>query len=63
MEISKINKQFNTYKLELSWGQLVAIENALADRLKDPVADELYAAFKWYLDDLPKPGEDEETQS
>lgn len=60
MKLEKIKKTYNDYKLELSWGQLEAIVNALAQNHSDPLADELYAEWKWYMDRVPGPGEDEE---
>lgn len=58
MEITKAPSKFNTYRMELSFGELVALENAMADNHAGPVADELWAGMRWYLDKLPKPGED-----
>lgn len=51
---------FNVYKAELSYAELVAIENALADNHAGPVADELFAGFQYFIDRLPKPGEEPE---
>jgi len=44
----------------MSFGQLTAMKNALANDHSDPLADELYAELVWYLDNIPGPGEEEE---
>lgn len=60
MKLEKIKKTYNDYKLELSWGQVEAIAAALEQNHADPLADELYAEWKWYMERVPGPGEDEE---
>lgn len=60
MKLEKIKKTFNDYKLELSWGQVEAIAAALQQNHNDPLADELFAEWQWYMDRVPGPGEDEE---
>ena len=60
MKIKKIKDTYNDYQCELSFGQLTAIRNALANEHSDPLADELYAELNWYLDNIPGPGESEE---
>jgi hypothetical protein len=60
MKIDKVNGTFNTYKLEVSFGELTAVANALEDTVGAPVADEMRAGIRWYLDHLPGPGEDKE---
>jgi hypothetical protein len=60
MKLEKIKKTFNDYKLELSWGQLEAVAAALEQNHADPVADEIYAEWKWYMEHVPGPGEDED---
>lgn len=61
MKIDKVNNSFNTYKIELSFGELVAIVNAMEDsKLVDPIADEVRQGLQWYLNELPGPGEDKE---
>jgi hypothetical protein len=60
MKIKKVEKQFNTYAVELSYGQLVAIRNALEQDHSNPLADEGYAEINWYLQNVPGPGEDQE---
>ncbi len=60
MKIKKIKGTYNDYSVELSFGQIQAIKDALASDHANPVADELYAELVWYLDNIPGPGEDEE---
>lgn len=60
MKLEKIKKTYNDYKLELSWGQIEAIANALSQNHSDPLADELFAEWQWYMERVPGPGEDEE---
>lgn len=60
MKLEKIKKTYNDYKLELSWGQIEAILAALQQNHSDPVADELFAEWQWYMERVPGPGEDEE---
>ena len=63
MKIDKVAGSFNEYKLTLSYGELVALENSLSSGRSGPIADELFAGIKWYLDDdskLPKPGQEKE---
>lgn len=60
MKLEKIKKTYNDYKLELSWGQIEAIAQALSQNHSDPLADELYAEWQWYMERVPGPGEDEE---
>jgi len=56
-------QNYNEYRLTLSYGELVALENSLTNSHSGPIADELLAGFKYFLDDdsrLPKPGQDPE---
>lgn len=48
---------FNDYQVEMSYGQLVAIRNALEKDHSDPLSDELYAELNYYLQNVPGPGE------
>jgi len=48
---------FNDYGVEMSYGQLVAIRNALEKDHADPLSDELYAELNYYLQNVPGPGE------
>ena len=60
MKIKKVSDTFNTYSVELSFGQLVAMRNALEKDHSDPLSDEIYAEINWYLQNVPGPGEDQE---
>lgn len=60
IQMSKAKGTYNTYKLELSYGQIMAIRQALEAKHDDPIADELLAMFDYYMRELPGPGEDEE---
>jgi hypothetical protein len=48
---------FNDYDVSLSFGQLVAIRNALEKDHADPLSSELYAELNYYLQNVPGPGE------
>ncbi len=64
MRIKKKDSDFNSYSIEdVSYGELVALERALADRHDDVITDEIYATIKWYLDELPKPGESDSEET
>lgn len=60
MKITKINDTYGEYRVEISFGQLVAIKNALAVNHADPISDEMYAELEWYLQNIPGPGESKE---
>jgi hypothetical protein len=60
MKLDKLKNTYNDYKVELSWGQLEVIAAALEADHSDPVADELYAELRWYMERVPGPGEEEE---
>ena len=60
MIIKKKADTYNTYTLEVSWGQLQAFLAALQSDHADPVRDETMAELSWYMDRVPGPGEDEE---
>jgi hypothetical protein len=61
MKIKKLKfdgmDSFNDYGVELSYGQLVAIRNALEKDHSDPLSDEILAELNYYLDNVPGPGE------
>ena len=61
MKIKKVKfdgmDSFNDYQVELSYGQLVAVRNALEQSHADPLSDELLAELKYYLQNIPGPGE------
>jgi len=60
MKIDKVAGQYNTYKVEMSWGQLMALKSALERDHADPLSDEAYAEICWYIDHLPQPGEEKD---
>ena len=60
MKLEKIKDTYNDYKLELSWGQLDAVLKALERNHADPMMDELFAEWQWYMGHVPGPGEEEE---
>ena len=60
MELKKKAKTFNTYTVELSFGQIEAICAALEQDHSNSLSDELLAELRWYCDRVPGPGEDEE---
>ncbi len=60
IKLSKTKGTYNTYKLELSMGQIEAVRNALEKDHADPISDELLAILTYYLDKVPGPGEEEE---
>jgi hypothetical protein len=61
MKIKKQESSFNTYTLEVSFGELVAIQRGLefTDEV-DPIVDEMREGISWYMNNLPGPGEDRE---
>jgi len=59
MEISKVGNEFNTYKIALSYGELIALQKALQVTHAGPVADEALQAISWYLERVPEPGSEE----
>jgi hypothetical protein len=60
VKMNKAKNTYNTYKLELSMGQLEVIMTALERNHADAVSDELLATIKYYIEKLPGPGEEEE---
>lgn len=60
IKIAKAKGTYNTYKLELSYGQMECIVQALQARHDDAIADELLAMFGYYMRELPGPGEEED---
>lgn len=63
MKIDKVNNSFNTYKIELSYSEMMAAFKALAQSHADPVADEMFRGLQYYIERLPGPGEDKEKES
>lgn len=60
IKLSKLKNSYNTYKLELSYGQMECIVQALQAKHDDSLADELLAMFNYYMHELPGPGEEED---
>lgn len=60
IQLSKVKGTYNTYKMEISYGQLEAVRSALEKDHADPVSDELLQIMSYYMDKLPGPGEEEE---
>jgi len=60
MKIDKVKDTYGDYKVVLTFGQLKAIQDALQSSKKEPVSDELLKELEYYMDKLPKPGEDED---
>ncbi len=63
MIIKKKAETYNTYTVELSWGQLQAFAQALEADHTDPVRDETLAELRYYMDRIPGPGEDEKDEN
>lgn len=63
IKLTKVKETFNTYKLELSYGQIEAIQQALEKDHANPISDELLAIFGYYLAKVPGPGQDEEAKN
>jgi hypothetical protein len=60
MKLKKLKDTYNDYQMEISYGQLMAIKNALATDHSEVLSDELYSEINWYLQNVPGPGESEE---
>lgn len=58
MKIKKKEGSYNDYVCDLSYSELIEIEKAMSHSHTGPVADELYGGLKFFLDRLPKPGEE-----
>lgn len=63
IKITKAANTYNTYRLELSMGQLESIRDSLEKDHANPIADELLAMFDYYLAKVPGPGEEKEDVS
>ena len=60
MKIKKKADTYNTYTIDdVSFGEMVAIRNALKTTSSDALTDEISATIDWSLDNIPLPGEDE----
>lgn len=60
MKIDKVKDSFNTYKIELSYSEMMSAFKALAKSHADPVADEMFRGLQYYIERLPGPGEDKD---
>lgn len=60
MVIKKKKGTYNTYDVELSWGQLETLRAALEQNHDDPIADESLAEITWYLERVAGPGVEQE---
>jgi hypothetical protein len=57
MVISKVKNEFNTYKIELSMGELKAFYDLTRGESPDTaVVDEVRSNLEWYFKRLPPPG-------
>jgi hypothetical protein len=57
MKFTKATDQFDSYRVEMSYGQILALRDALKSSHASPQADEMLREIDWYLTDLPRPGE------
>lgn len=60
MKIQKDEKSYQDYKLTISYGQLIAIRDALTAAHAEPMADEILQEISFYLENVPGPGESKE---
>lgn len=60
IKLSKVSGSYNTYRMELSFGQLEAIKAALTAKHDDAISDELLTMIQYYSSELPGPGEEKE---
>lgn len=60
IKLSKVSGSYNTYRMELSFGQLEAIKVALEAKHDDSISDELLTMIQYYSTELPGPGEEKE---
>jgi hypothetical protein len=63
MQVTKVSGSYDTYKVELSWSELKAIEAALAAHHAGVIADETFARMQFYMARIPGPGEEKEKGS
>ena len=59
MKLKKVANLFDTYSAELSYGELLAIRDALAKDHCGPLCDELNASIQFFVDRLPGPGDED----
>ena len=59
MKLNKDKANFNIYKAEFTYGEILIIRDALANTPgMGPEADEMLEGFSWYLQKMPEPGEE-----
>jgi hypothetical protein len=60
IQLKKKSGTYNTYTIQLSYGQIEALRQALESDHANPIGDELKALFDYYINSIPGPGEEEE---
>ena len=60
MKITKKKGSFDDYTLEVSYGELGEIRDALSKAHNNAIADELYRGILWSMERVPRPGEEED---
>jgi hypothetical protein len=60
IQLKKKSGTYNTYNIQLSYGQIEAIRQALEADHANPIGDELKALFDYYINTIPGPGEEED---
>jgi hypothetical protein len=60
IQLKKKSGTYNTYTIQLSYGQIEALRQALEADHANPIGDELKALFDYYINSIPGPGEEEE---
>jgi hypothetical protein len=58
VKITKAEGQYDTYRMEVSFGELRELHDRLRDDHAGVVADEMFNALDYYMRKLPAPGED-----
>lgn len=60
IQLKKKSGTYNTYTIQLSYGQIEALRQALEADHANPIGDELKALFDYYINSIPGPGEEED---
>lgn len=60
VKIQKDLASYSDYKVTVSYGQLIAIRDALTAAHAEPMADEILQEISFYLQNVPGPGESKE---
>lgn len=60
IQLKKKSGTYNTYTIQLSYGQIECIRQAVEKDHATPIADELRELLDYYLKTLPGPGEDDD---